>query len=129
MNLNYLSTEVDKYVFREGLRQLTRFMLESKFSDQIIGESIPEGLPVEALAQDDSDEKLDQRIAMTGGTSWHPSGTCSMGKVVDTEFCVTGVEGLRVVDASVIPVPLSAHLQAPLYALSEQAAAIITGKV
>ncbi|EWZ80431.1 hypothetical protein FOWG_15523 [Fusarium oxysporum f. sp. lycopersici MN25] len=129
VNLNYLSTEVDKYVFREGLRQLTRFMLDSKFSDQIIGESIPEGLLVEALAPDDSDEKLDQRIAVTGGTSWHPSGTCSMGKVVDTEFRVTGVEGLRVVDASVIPVPLSAHLQAPLYALSEQAAAIITGKV
>ncbi|KAF4960215.1 hypothetical protein FGADI_1235 [Fusarium gaditjirri] len=82
-----------------------------------------------ALALDDSDDKLDQRMAMTGGTSWHPSGTCSMGKVVDTEFRVTGVEGLRVVDASVIPVPLSAHLQAPLYALSEQAAAIITGKV
>ncbi|KAI7766351.1 hypothetical protein LZL87_012589 [Fusarium oxysporum] len=119
----------DKYVFREGLRQLTRFMLQSKFSDQIIGESIPEGLPVEALALGDSDDMLDQRIAMTGGTSWHPSGTCSMGKVVDTEFRVTGVEGLRVVDASVIPVPLSAHLQAPLYALSEQAAAIITGKV
>ncbi|SCO76153.1 related to alcohol oxidase [Fusarium oxysporum] len=129
VNLNYLSTEVDKYVFREGLRQLTRFMLDSKFSDQVIRESIPEGLPVEALAPDDSDEKLDQRIAMTGSTSWHPSGTCSMGKVVDTEFRVTGVEGLRVVDASVIPVPLSAHLQAPLYALSEQAAAIITGKV
>ncbi|RYC81794.1 hypothetical protein BFJ63_vAg15311 [Fusarium oxysporum f. sp. narcissi] len=109
VNLNYLSTEVD--------------------NDQIIGESIPEGLLVEALAPDDSDEKLDQRIAVTGGTSWHPSGTCSMGKVVDTEFRVTGVEGLRVVDASVIPVPLSAHLQAPLYALSEQAAAIITGKV
>ncbi|KAF5564774.1 alcohol oxidase [Fusarium phyllophilum] len=112
VNLNYLSTEVDNHVFREGLRQLTRFMLESKFSDQIIGESIPEGLPVEALALDDSD-----------------IGTCSMGKVVDTEFRVTGVEGLRVLDASVFPVPLSAHLQAPLYALSEQAAAIITGKV
>jgi choline dehydrogenase len=104
-------------------------MLGSKFGEQIIGESIPEGLPVEALALDDNDEKLDQRIAMTGGTSWHPSGTCSMGKVVDTEFRVKGVQGLRVVDASVIPVPLSAHVQAPLYALSEQAAAIIAGKV
>ncbi|KAF5546435.1 alcohol oxidase [Fusarium napiforme] len=110
VDLNYLSTEVDKHVFREGLRQLTRFMLKSKFSDHIIGESIPEGLPVEALALDHSDDKLDQRIAMTGGTSWHPSGTCSMGKVVDTEFRVAGAEGLRVVDASVFPVPLSAHL-------------------
>jgi choline dehydrogenase-like flavoprotein len=103
-------------------------MLQSKFSENIVGESVPEGLPAEALALDDTDEKLDQRLAMTSGTTWHPSGTCSMGKVVDTEFRVKGVEGLRVVDASVIPVPLSAHIQAPLYALSEQAAAIITGK-
>lgn len=128
MNLNYLATEVDKHVFREGLRQLTKFMLQSKFSKNIVGESVPEGLPAEALTLDDTDEKLDQRLAMTSGTTWHPSGTCSMGKVVDTEFRVKGVEGLRVVDASVIPVPLSAHIQAPLYALSEQAAAIITGK-
>jgi choline dehydrogenase-like flavoprotein len=128
VNLNYLATEVDKHVFREGLRQLTKFMLQSKFSENIVGESVPEGLPAEALALDDTDEKLDQRLAMTSGTTWHPSGTCSMGKVVDTEFRVKGVEGLRVVDASVIPVPLSAHIQAPLYALSEQAAAIITGK-
>lgn len=104
-------------------------MLESKFSENIIGESVPEGLPAEPLSLEDDDEKLDERIAMTSGTSWHPTGTCSMGKVVDTEFRVKGIEGLRVVDASVIPVQLSAHIQAPLYALSEQAAAIITGKV
>lgn len=102
-------------------------MLESKFSVNIAGESVPEGLPAEPLGLDDNDEKLDQRLAMTSGTSWHPTGTCSMGKVVDTEFRVRGIEGLRVVDASVIPVPISAHIQAPLYALSEQAAAIITG--
>jgi choline dehydrogenase-like flavoprotein len=128
VNLNYLATEVDKHVFREGLRQLTKFMLQSEFSENIVGESVPEGLPAEALTLDDTNEKLDQRLAMTSGTTWHPSGTCSMGKVVDTEFRVKGVKGLRVVDASVIPVPLSAHIQAPLYALSEQAAAIITGK-
>ncbi|GKU05644.1 unnamed protein product [Fusarium langsethiae] len=127
VNLNYLATEVDRHVFREGLRQLTRFMLESKFSANIAGESVPEGLPAEPLGMDDDNEKLDQRIAMTSGTSWHPTGTCSMGKVVDTEFRVRGIEGLHVVDASVIPVPISAHIQAPLYALSEQAAAIITG--
>ncbi|KAJ4017541.1 hypothetical protein NW752_001450 [Fusarium irregulare] len=128
VDLNYLATEVDRHVFREGLRQLTKFMLGTKFSEHVIGESVPEALPAEPLALNDDDQKLDQRIAMTSGTSWHPTGSCSMGTVVDTEFRVKGVEGLRVVDASVVPVPLSAHIQAPLYALSEQAAAIIMGK-
>jgi choline dehydrogenase-like flavoprotein len=45
-----------------------------------------------------------------------------MGSVVDGSLKVIGIEGLRVVDASVLPVPNSAHLQVPLYALAEQAA-------
>ncbi len=118
---------MDKYVAREGLRNLTKFMHGSKFKEFVSGETIPEGLPAEPLTLEDSDEKLDQRLAMTSGTTWHASGTCSMGKVVDTNFRVHGVENLRVVDASVFPVPLSAHIQAPLYALTEQAAAIISG--
>ena len=119
---------MDKYVFREGLRDMTKFMLGGKFSEFIAGETVPPGLPAEPLSLEDSDEKIDQRLAMTSGTTWHASGTCSMGKVVDTDFRVRGVEGLRVVDASVLPVPLSAHIQAPVYALAEQAAAIIAGK-
>lgn len=126
--MNYLGTEVDKYVFREGLRNLTKYMLGTSFRQYVAGESVPEGLPAEAVTLDDSNDKIDQRLAMTGGTTWHASGSCSMGKVVDTEFRVKGVENLRVVDASVIPVPLSAHIQAPLYAMTEQAAAIIAGK-
>ncbi|KAF5017273.1 hypothetical protein F66182_10810 [Fusarium sp. NRRL 66182] len=128
INLNYLGTEVDRHVLREGLRQLTRFMLGPTFGQHIIGESVPAGLPAEPLSLEDSDEKIDKRLALTSGTTWHASGTCSMGKVVDTDFRVKGVDGLRVVDASVFPVPLSAHIQAPLYALTEQAAAIIAGK-
>lgn len=50
-----------------------------------------------------------------------------MGMVVDTELRVKGVKGLRVVDASVFPIALGAHLQAPVYALAEQAAHIIAG--
>lgn len=113
---------------RQGLRGLTKFMLGSGFSRHIAGETVPEGLPAQPLSLEDDDNKLDQRLAMTSGTTWHASGTCSMGRVVDTEFRVRGVRGLRVVDASVLPVPLSAHIQAPLYAMAEQAAAIISGK-
>ena len=42
-------------------------------------------------------------------------GTCSMGKGVDTEFNVFGVKNLRVVDASIFPVPIAAHIQAATY--------------
>lgn len=56
---------------------------------------------------------------------WHPAGTAAMGKVVDTKLRVNGVKGLRVVDASVLPIPISCPIQACVYALGEQAADII----
>jgi len=55
----------------------------------------------------------------------HPAGTASMGTVVDTEFRVKGVKGLRVVNASVIPTPISAPIQALVYALGERAVELI----
>jgi choline dehydrogenase-like flavoprotein len=48
-----------------------------------------------------------------------------MGKVVDNELRVLGVSGLRVVDASIIPTPISSPIQAVVYALAEQASDII----
>ncbi|CAH0002538.1 unnamed protein product [Clonostachys byssicola] len=128
VNMNYLSTEVDRYQMREGIRKIASLMLGPIFSQYIAGETVPDALAVEPVTLNDSDEKLDKRVALAASTTWHYSGTCSMGKVVGTDFKVYGVEGLRVVDASVIPVPLSAHIQAPLYGLTEQAAVIIAGK-
>lgn len=52
-------------------------------------------------------------------------GTAAMGKVVDTDLKVYGVEHLRIVDASVLPVIITGHLQIPVYAMAEQAAVII----
>jgi choline dehydrogenase-like flavoprotein len=52
-------------------------------------------------------------------------GSVAMGKVIDTDLKFKGIRGLRVVDASVFPVIISAHLQVATYALAEQAAEII----
>ena len=68
-------------------------------------------------------------------TSYHPSGTCKMGAnndtttVVDPELRVKGVEGLRVIDASVMPFITSGNLNAPVVAIAEKMADIIRGRV
>lgn len=54
-------------------------------------------------------------------------GSAAMGKVVDADLKVKGVQNLRIVDASVLPVVITGHLQIPVYALAEQAAIIISG--
>jgi len=53
-------------------------------------------------------------------TVYHGSGTCAMGSVVTTDCKVKGIHGLRVIDSSVIPLPLCAHYQAAVYAIAEQ---------
>ncbi|KAI5460202.1 hypothetical protein BGZ63DRAFT_455713 [Mariannaea sp. PMI_226] len=112
---------------REGFWQLSRFMLGARFAQHIAGQSVLGDLGLPLVSLGDNDEVLDQRLAASASVKWHQAETCSMGRAADTEFQVYGVECLRLVDASVIPLPLSAHTQAPVYALAEQAAAIITG--
>ena len=65
-------------------------------------------------------------------TDWHPIGTCAMGGkdgikagVVDDQLKVYGVKGLRVVDASIMPLQISAHLQATVYAIAEKGSHMI----
>ncbi|KAL4890023.1 hypothetical protein BDV59DRAFT_185524 [Aspergillus ambiguus] len=77
-----------------------------------------------------SDADLAAYIRNTAETLFHPSGTCSVGLyvhggVVDTDFKVYGVKGLRVVDASVFPMLPSTHIQSSVYAVAEKAAAAI----
>ncbi|KAI1105747.1 GMC oxidoreductase [Jackrogersella minutella] len=123
---NYFATEVDKYVWRESLRKIASLMVgHTHLGREIVaGETPLEGF--EPLTPNASDEYLDSRVKAQGRSTFHGSSSCSMGKVVDTELRVKGVQNLRIVDASVFPISLGAHIQAPVYALAEQAAVIIS---
>jgi choline dehydrogenase-like flavoprotein len=76
-------------------------------------------------AQVTSDEAILESLRGVTTTVWHPAGTCAMmpreiGGVVDSELKVYGVENLRVVDASVMPILPAAHMQATVYAIAEK---------
>ena len=78
-----------------------------------------------------SDDELEAFVRATCGTDYHPSGTAKMGSgsdaVVGADLRVHGVEGLRVVDASVLPSIVSGNLNAPVQMIARKAADAIRG--
>jgi choline dehydrogenase len=76
-----------------------------------------------------TDEQLLEHAKNTGGTVFHPTSTCKMGidpmAVVDPELRVYGVEGLRVVDASVMPTVISGNTNAATIMIGEKAADLV----
>ncbi|KAK6855402.1 GMC oxidoreductase [Apiospora arundinis] len=123
----YLATAVDRYVYREGMRQEVAIAggADTVLGREILdGEAQPQGVS-EPYTTESTDEYIDSRVRASARSVHHPMGTAAMGKVVDTNLRVKGVCGLRVVDASVLPVVIPAHLMVAVYAMAEQAAEII----
>lgn len=122
----YYTTEADRVTMRQGLRDATRAMTTTRGGRNAIEcERPPTGMA--PLTAQSTDEDIDERVEAISGTIFHPAGSVAMGKAVDSQCRVKGVEGLRVVDASVLPLPLCAHYQVVLYALAEKAADLIKG--
>ncbi len=74
---------------------------------------------------DDSEEALRAHVARTTYAVYHPVGTCAIGSVVDELLHVNGLEGIRVVDASVMPMVPRGNTNAPTIAIAERAADLI----
>jgi len=82
---------------------------------------------VQPGAQIVADDDLREYTRSVAGTMFHPAGTCAMmprrlGGVVDARLRVHGVDNLRIVDASIMPIIVASHLQSTVYAIAEKAA-------
>ena len=116
---NYLSAPNDRHVMLEAARLGRRIGRTAPFKDLVLEELAP------PQGQDD-DETMLAYIRETGTTVYHPCGTCRMGgddaAVVDTRLRVRGIDGLRVVDASIFPLIPSSNIQPAVMMVAERAA-------
>ena len=123
---NYLSTEQDRREWIEAIRQARLIMTQPAMESMNAGETSP-GASVS------TDEEILDWVRKDAETALHPSCTAKMGtdemSVVDPNTMkVHGVEGLRIVDASVFPYVTNGNIYAPVMMVAERAADLIIGK-
>ena len=124
---NYLATDEDRRALREGAK-MVRDVAGQAALKEIRGDELFPGPGVQ------SDADIDAWIRRTAETIYHPVGTCRMGvvgdgmAVVDDTLKVFGLEGLRVVDASVMPTLVGGNTNAPTIMIAEKAADLIAGR-
>ena len=121
--VNYLASENDRQVALAGLRELRRVMHQPAMQAQWDKELRP------APAPGEDDHALSAYIRATGSTIYHPTSTARMGTnamaVVDAQLRVRGMDGLRVVDGSIMPSVISGNTNAAIIAIAEKASDLI----
>jgi choline dehydrogenase len=122
IRINYLATETDRTAFIDGIRILRRILTAPALEPYCVNEAYPG-------SDKTSDEDLLDFCRKTGSTVYHPTSTCRMGNdslaVVDQRLRVRGIEGLRVVDASIMPDLMSGNTNAPTIMIAEKASDMI----
>ncbi|MBC6676198.1 MAG: choline dehydrogenase, partial [Acinetobacter sp.] len=122
---NYMSTEQDWQEFRDAIR-ITREIMQQPALDPYRGEEISPGKDVS------SDAELDEFVRNHAETAYHPSCSCKMGEddmaVVDGQGRVHGLQSLRVVDASIMPLIITGNLNATTIMMAEKIADQIRGR-
>lgn len=123
---NFLSRDEDWAIMRQGVAMARDIMSQPALAPFIAAEILPG-----VAAQDD--DAIDTFVRGTAITVHHPAGTCQMGTrsnamaVVDQELRVRGIDGLRVIDASVMPDLPSGNINAAVIMIAEKAADMILG--
>ena len=119
---SYLSTQADKDTLIAGLR-IARGVMRTRAMQKSVSEEFLPGPATE------SDEEWLAHIAKTAGTTYHPASTCMMGThertVVDSELRVHGIDGLRVIDASIMPAVVSGNTNAATIMIAEKGADMV----
>jgi choline dehydrogenase len=122
IRMNYLQSESDVQKLVLGLR-IIRKLFSTELFDEFRGEEVAPGADVS------SDEALQAYVPKVVDPVWHPVGTCKMGTdpmaVVDSQLRVHGIDGLRVVDASIMPTITTGNTNAPTIMIGEKAADLI----
>lgn len=122
VHANYLSAPSDQHAMVAGARIGQRVARTAPFADLVAEELLP-------LPGDDSDAAMLAFVRATATTVYHPCGTCRMGgdaaAVLDPQLRVRGLAGLRVADASAMPLVPSTNIQPAVMMLAERAAGFI----
>jgi len=123
INANYLSDQRDVHSLVRGVRLGRKILQAPSLARFMKGELMP------GPAVGDGHEALEHYVRSHVQNAFHPAGTCAMGigpeAVVDPQLKVHGIDGLRVADASVMPVLVRGNTTAPTIMIAERAAAFI----
>lgn len=124
----YLSDKRDLLMMSEGVRFANELVMEGEGTKDKVKGAWPPGATHHLNKTNEDWQPFVQKYA---STSYHPVGTCKLGKegdkgtVVDDELRVVGTKGLRVADCSIMPYVHSGHTQMPAYGIGEKAAEFI----
>jgi choline dehydrogenase len=122
MDPNYLASDYDLKILIEGIRRGRDILAAPAFKPWLGEERLP------GVAQR-SDAELEAFVRATAETEYHPVSTCKMGNdpmaVVDDQLRVRGIQGLRVIDASIMPDVVSGNTNAPTIMIAEKGAEMV----